>query len=1395
MNIKKMFVFLFILLIGVSVVAASDINSSDAVDTQEDVITATSQVDNSNIEENTMNNDKNSNLKRDSKTVVINSTSFDDYVTDGKFNDNVNEGDTVDFQGLLDNTRFGLTVNKPVNIISSTNDAYIGADTPMGFTINSGGSGTNISGIYFNNVHFVLQHAHDVHINNISVVTSGQLVGSGQGVTSIREDSVNITVNNSYFKSVDNTGVSTLVCAVAQDVLIENCTIEAAGFVGNLVYFTTYNVDYDHSRGYGNRNITFRNNYINANNARQQSICYGLTMEGIGHTIENNIIEYGYYCIQQQANVDNNDEVSQIIIRNNTIPYGTNNIAYALVENNTFNDIEHLKYCNFTNNVANNINCTGSGTLINNTIASLELKADDVNLLNNTFTNGVLFTNGKSYTIIGSEDVNAISSVVTIGYNSYTNYSSVIDGTLYVNENIPDNSYVIINATMYQFRYTNVNINSTVNNVIIKFNQSNNELINIEGTNITIVDTNLPSTDIESTTQTKLINSVFFSTDNINNFILENSTIYTANNDVIIFDSDDYDNLFDADTNTLLDSVNDNSILLIRNMSTGGDVNNYDKPIIINKPVSITSLDKSVFDADITFIGGSENSNISNINSTQSIIINAGDIRLENNTLNNVILNNSDNNRILSNKFTSTNTAIILENSKYNNITNNSIKTDGTYTIKLDDTSINNNIISNKLQSLGDYTNYTINADFTSNTIEDNAPAPYPTTVSLEVPSSVVLNTPTTVVINVSYYRDLVDNGHVVILVNGMQKDNITLTDGQATTDITFTEDGTNTVKVWYFADKYYATNTSSKNVTASKISTNLEFTQISSVKVGENATVTVKVTDGNNQNIEEGNITLTIKNDTYIAQIHDGLATTTITTKAEYMSQILTATYNGTPTRKEKSITSALSLQKGDSLIMLYDKQITDDKITVTLLITDINGVRINGGKVKISGNDITASTYLDLVNGTVSYDITPVPSDDFVITVNFRSNTAFNNNEQELTVTLDAMPPRNVTITLTADNTKIGESTTFTATLTDQYGDSVTGENITFTIAGNEYNTTVTDSIATLTLITNESCYNQPITAGIDASDRYNQATSNVIQLDKGDTILTFTQEETGNEVLVMATITDINNNSIENGSITFTNAEDVQTFALTDSKAYYTINKTTSNQTLTVTFHDNPAFNQKVDEAIIPARVVVTELRVDTLNFTLGETTQITASIYIDDSIATGISKGKVTFKVNGKTLKDSNGKVIYVKVVNGTATMDNFEIPDTWNNQTSIQAVYSGSTDCQSLKSDKQSITVTQPEVTLVFDDVTATVNETVTINIQVTQAQNPVNTGKIIVKVNGKTIKDTSGKVIFATVSNGIATIDYTIPQSMKAKNYTLTAIFTATGYERVEEDKILTIRE
>ncbi|MDO4528379.1 MAG: hypothetical protein Q4C03_06330, partial [bacterium] len=200
----------------------------------------------------------------------------------------------------------------------------------------------------------------------------------------------------------------------------------------------------------------------------------------------------------------------------------------------------------------------------------------------------------------------------------------------------------------------------------------------------------------------------------------------------------------------------------------------------------------------------------------------------------------------------------------------------------------------------------------------------------------------------------------------------------------------------------------------------------------------------------------------------------------------------------------------------------------------------------------------------------------------------------------------------------------------------------------------------------------------------------------------------------------------------------------------------------------------------------------LKIDTTTFTLLQTNTITAKIYYGDNIATNITHGKVTFKVNGKTLKDSNGKVIYAKVVNGTATID-YMIPNTWNNQSTIQAMYSGSSDCVSLKTEKDTITIAKASPTVTFDDVTATQGDSIQINIQVSIGQMPVNTGKVILKINGKSLKDTTGKVIFATVTDGTATITYTLPESMKAKNYTLTAVFTSADYERTEATRTLTV--
>ena len=198
----------------------------------------------------------------------------------------------------------------------------------------------------------------------------------------------------------------------------------------------------------------------------------------------------------------------------------------------------------------------------------------------------------------------------------------------------------------------------------------------------------------------------------------------------------------------------------------------------------------------------------------------------------------------------------------------------------------------------------------------------------------------------------------------------------------------------------------------------------------------------------------------------------------------------------------------------------------------------------------------------------------------------------------------------------------------------------------------------------------------------------------------------------------------------------------------------------------------------------------LKIDTTEFTAGQNATISASIYSGDNIVSNINKGKVVFKVNGKSLKDANGKVIYAKVVNGTATIENYEIPSSWKEGSTIQAVYSGSTECDKLTSDATEITITQQTPTITTEDITATAGSTITlkatINTDVT-----INNGKVVFKINGKTVKDSNGKVIYAKVNNNTVSVEYTLPENYKSGEYNITAIFTSVNYPKLEDVKTL----
>lgn len=225
----------------------------------------------------------------------------------------------------------------------------------------------------------------------------------------------------------------------------------------------------------------------------------------------------------------------------------------------------------------------------------------------------------------------------------------------------------------------------------------------------------------------------------------------------------------------------------------------------------------------------------------------------------------------------------------------------------------------------------------------------------------------------------------------------------------------------------------------------------------------------------------------------------------------------------------------------------------------------------------------------------------------------------------------------------------------------------------------------------------------------------------------------------------------------------------------------------------FKDSDNFATSTGSAVI---TVVSQAKRNTnvvinpINVVDGEQTTITA--VVTDEYGEMVTNGKVVFKVNGKTIKDENGKIIYANVVDGIATVT-YDFPSNLlKNTTYITATYSASSKYISSKSNDTYITVTDSQIILTAPTVTAQINENIEITVNVTKNNQPVNSGKVVAKINGKTLKDSNGKVIYAKVTNGKATFDYTIPDSFNLNEYTLNFVYTSQDI-RIEENSTITI--
>ncbi|WP_400249638.1 Ig-like domain repeat protein, partial [Methanobrevibacter smithii] len=367
--------------------------------------------------------------------IVTNETFFD-YFINGTLADYVPEGATLDFRGKFyshDDVKFDLAINKPINMISTTGDAFIDLNTTAGsllgenpgscFTINNGGSGSNVSGIIFHNTQVWIYDAHNVVLNNISVIVENKRVGSGVGTTAIRHGSTNVTLKNSYIYTSNNGGSSSIVLTHVQNCTVENNTIVGEGNVGNLLYLNTFNdAGCDLSNDY-NKII---NNKITGPSPAA-GICYGIGINGNNNLIAGNVINYAGNGIVPAwgATPNNNTYCDNVLIGGASMSVAASSIAY----NNTVSGTLTIGSGSVAyNNTAKAISVS-SNSVVSNSSATATLTVQAGAKVANV-TAASLSVNGKN-AVIENVSISGVGTIKSSATNT-TLINSTFGGMLTV---------------------------------------------------------------------------------------------------------------------------------------------------------------------------------------------------------------------------------------------------------------------------------------------------------------------------------------------------------------------------------------------------------------------------------------------------------------------------------------------------------------------------------------------------------------------------------------------------------------------------------------------------------------------------------------------------------------------------------------------------------------------------------------------------------------------------------------------------------------------------------------------------------------------------------------------------------------------------------------------------
>ena len=585
--------------------------------------------------------------------------------------------------------------------------------------------------------------------------------------------------------------------------------------------------------------------------------------------------------------------------------------------------------------------------------------------------------------------------------------------------------------------------------------------------------------------------------------------------------------------------------------------------------------------------------------------------------------------------------------------------------------------------------------------------------------------------------------------------------------------------------------------INVTKINTTITLNNIKTTTYGNNAQISGTLTDIYGNIISNVNVTLMINNRQVIVTTDEkGVFTYTYKTDFVDINEVQ-AIYYGNDTYK----------MNGDIkyfFVVGIETSISINEIKNTTMSTHV----LIKGTLKDEFGNIMANTKVVL---TVNNQMVSLVTDEFghytydYITNVLGTNEVYviyeGNNSHDYSTNVTSFNVRKISSIIDVNKIStivIGNNVTVNGTLKDEFGNKLVNTTISLNINDKTVNvTTDNNGNYKYTFQTNKIEVNT-IDVSYSGNDSYLSANTRVAfdvrKILTDVDINNISDVKINSNVVINGTLYDEYGNLMKNTPIKLIINNQTYNITTDNNGNYkYTYKVNSLNNTVEVVYLGNNTHDASYDITLFTANKLKTTVTVYPASGIIGE--NITLIAKITDEYGNLVNGGNLVFKLNGKTLREdgsfnSTANPLKLKVENGFVRY-NLHLDMYLRNIKNVTASYSGSYIYESARAQEATVIVgkrmTQLNVTTSTTTVKQNTNITFTVKIAdiTPNAENrTINTGRVIFKINGKTIKDDDGNIVFSDIINNTATYTYHIPQGMASvdKNNTLRNYTVEAGY-------------